>query len=80
MDRQTAALLLGIVGAGIFIVGWWPCMREMFEESRVYGYLAWIFPVLPMIYAALHWDDLQRPFWIQLVGALLFGASVFLRS
>ena len=78
MDGQMAALLLRLAGAGIFSAGGWPCLREMFEESRVYGYLAFAVPILPMVYAVLHWEDLKRPFWIQAVGAGIFGASFLL--
>lgn len=79
MSGQMIGVLVSIVGLGIAFLGWWSCMREMFEESRGYGYLAFLFPLLPLIYAALHWDDLKRQFWFQAVGLALFGAGTAIR-
>ena len=75
MDAPILGLLIRIVGMAVFLLGWWPCLREMFEENRGLGYLSFMVPVLPMVYAVLHWDDLKRHVWVQLIGAGLFGLS-----
>ncbi len=69
----TLETVLKIVGVLVFLPGWFGAIREMWSESRGYGWLGLTMPLIAFVYAILHWDDLQRPFWIMLAGGAVFG-------
>ena len=75
MNAEVAAILVFLAGLLIFLIGWLPTMREMFEENSLYGYLAFGFFPAALVYAAIHWEDLKRQFWFQVAGLAVIGGG-----
>ena len=77
---DAAATVVAVIGLGLAAVGWFATVREMFAESRGLGYGAFLVPIIALVYAGLHWDDLKAQFWLQLAGYGLVGGSIALRA
>ena len=70
-------ILIGLVS---FAIGWWAAIREMFYQDRMLGYLGMSVPLVPLVYVALHMDDLKQAFWIQLAGVAGMATGILLDS
>lgn len=84
--RQAFSLALCLAGAVVFLLGFWPTLREMFSEGRGLGYVALPAPplqrrMLGSAWAALLFASvplpcsvLKREMWLQVV-ALALGTA-----
>lgn len=75
---EALSWILKILGAAVLLVGWFGAVREMFAENRGMGYLAFGVPVVALVYALLHWDDLKRQAILMMAGAALLGGGIAL--
>lgn len=80
MLADAVATVIAVIGLLVLGIGWFSTVREMFAESRAYGYGAFLVPILTLVYAALHWEDLKRQFWFQIAGYALIGTSIGIRA
>jgi hypothetical protein len=69
-------LIIKIIGVVLFLAGWWPVLREIFAESRAIGYLSFLVPIVPLLWSAMHWDDLKRECMLQLIGMGLVASGI----
>ena len=71
-------LILKIVGLAVILVGWFPALREMFAENSGFGYLGIAVPIVPLIFALMHWEDLKAQAILMLSGGLVLGGGIAL--
>ena len=72
------SLILKILGSAAFLVGWFPALREMFAESSGLGYLGFAVPIVPLVFALIHWDDLKAQAIFMMSGALVLVGGIAL--
>jgi hypothetical protein len=75
---QMLLMILKIAGIAAILVGWLPAMREVFAESRGLGYLSFMFPIVPLVFAFIHWEDLKGQAILMLSGGLVLGGGIAL--
>jgi hypothetical protein len=76
LRMEAVSLFLRIMGLLLILVGWWPTMRAMFAEERLYGYLGFFVPLIALLYAGFHMDELKGPFFVHLAGYVLLVGGI----
>ena len=72
------ALILKIIGVAVFVLGWFPALREMFAQSSGLGYLGFAAPIVPLVFAFIHWEDLKAQAIIMMGGGLVLAGGFVL--
>ena len=73
---EALPYVLRFLGVIVYIAGWFPTIREMFfQDNRGLGYLSFMAPILTVVYAGIHFDELKQAFWLQVAGIVLIVAG-----
>lgn len=77
MASAVAILLMGIGGLILF-VGTIMFLIAAYQESFLWALGCFLFSPVQLIFLIMYWKDAKKPFFIQLVGAVLFVAGLMI--
>lgn len=75
---ELVAIVLGVLGAVISLIGGVLFLVAAFRESIWWGLGCLLLPFVSLIFLLIHWREASRPFGLSVLGSLLVFAARFI--